>query len=96
MLSEGRGTTMTNKQKIPNNLKFSLRSLRVRIGMKQEEAAELLGISAMTLRALERDSSKIDYSMILKIEQIYNIPQDYIFFGNNTAFSVILKNRKEQ
>lgn len=82
---------MTNKQKIPNNLKFTLRSLRVRIGMKQEEAAGFLGISVMTLRALERDSSKIDYSMILKIEQIYNIPQDYIFFGNNTAFSVILK-----
>ena len=84
------------QKKIPNNLKFSLRSLRVRMGMKQEEAAELLDISVMTLRALERDSSKIDYSMILKIEQIYNIPQDYIFFGNNTAFSVILKNRKEQ
>ena len=61
--------------------------------MKQEEAAELLDISVMTLRALERDSSKIDYSMILKIEQIYNIPQDYIFFGNNTAFSVILKKK---
>jgi transcriptional regulator with XRE-family HTH domain len=87
---------MTNKQKIPNNLKFSLRSLRVRIGMKQEEADELLGISVMTLRALERDSSKIDYSMILKIEKIYNIPRDYIFFGNNTAFSDILKTGKEQ
>ena len=83
---------MTNKQKIPNNLKFTLRSLRVRVGMKQEQAAELLGISVMTLRALERDSSKIDYSMILKIEEIYHIPQDYIFFGNNTAFSALLKN----
>ena len=87
---------MKNKKKIPNNLKFTLRSLRVRVGMKQEQAAELLGISVMTLRALERDSSKIDYSMILKIEEIYHIPQDYIFFGNNTAFSVILKNGKEQ
>ena len=82
---------MTNKQKIPNNLKFTLRSLRVRVGMKQEQAAELLGISVMTLRALERDSSKIDYSMILKIEEIYHIPQDYIFFFFYTTFSVILK-----
>ena len=70
---------MTNKQKIPNNLKFSLRSLRVRMGMKQEEAAEMLGISVMTLRALERDSSKIDYSMILKIEKI-TISLRIIFF----------------
>ena len=70
---------MTLKEKIPVELKFSLASLRVRMGLNQEEAAKLLGVSRDTLRSYERDSSKLEYDFIQKVEEVYNIPLDYIF-----------------
>lgn len=79
------------KDKIPIYLKFTLSSLRIRQGLTQEEAASQLGIGRDTLRAYERDSSKVDYKMMEKIEDLYHIPKDYIFFGNSTAFSVMLE-----
>lgn len=83
------------KDKVPVYLKFTLSSLRVRQGMTQEEAALKLGIGRDTLRSYERDSSKVDYEMIEKLETLYHIPKDYIFFGSNTAFSVKLKKEEE-
>lgn len=87
---------MVSKEKVPYFLKFTLESLRVRKGWTQEKAANELGMGRDKLRIYEKDSSKLEYETILKIEEIYNIPQDYIFFGNSTAFSVILdKNETE-
>ena len=83
------------KEKVPIYLKFSLASLRVRRDFTQQEAAERLGIGRDTLRSYERDSSKIDYEMIEKIEELYKVPKDFIFFGNSTAFSVMLEESEE-
>jgi len=85
---------MGSKEVVPNFLKFTLASLRVRKGLTQEEAASRLGMGRDALRGYEKDSSKLDYETIIKVEKIYNIPQDYIFFGSNTAFSDILENTK--
>lgn len=87
---------MSTKDKVPNFLKFSLESLRVRKGWTQEEAAGKLGMGRDKLRVYEKDSSKLDYETILKIEEVYNIPQDYIFFGKSTAFSVMLESSKKE
>lgn len=81
---------MVSKEVVPYFLKFTLASLRVRKGLTQEEAAIRLGMGRDTLRNYEKDSSKLDYETILKVEKVYNIPQDYIFFGSSTAFSVML------
>lgn len=86
---------MTTKEKIPYYLKFTLASLRIRKGWSQREAASKLGMGRDTLRSYEKDSSKLDYETIEKIEKVYNIPQDYIFFGEDTAFSVILERGKK-
>lgn len=82
---------MVSKEKVPYFLKFTLASLRVRKRMTQEEAAKRLGMNRDKLRAYEKDSSKLEYETIEKIEELYNVPQDYIFFGKDTAFSVILE-----
>lgn len=82
---------MVQKEKVPYFLKFSLASLRVRKGLTQKEAAEMLGMTRNTLRGYEKDSSQLDYQTIKKIEKIYKVPQDYIFFGKSTALSVILE-----
>lgn len=76
---------------IPLILKNTLRSLRVKFGYTQEEAAKLIGVSAPTLRCWEQNSEKVPYQTIKKIEKVYNTPQDYIFFGDEDSFSELIK-----
>lgn len=70
----------------------TLRSLRVKFGYTQEEAAKLLEVSPMTLRSWEKNSENLPYSKIKKIEEVYSTKQDHIFFGSESAFSEILRN----
>ncbi|MGU9988022.1 helix-turn-helix domain-containing protein [Latilactobacillus sakei] len=76
---------------IPTNVKHTLKDLRVRSGLSQEEAASMLDVTAPTLRKWENDSADLPYSVIEKVEKIYSIPKDYIFFGTNNAFSEKIK-----
>lgn len=78
---------------IPFNLKNTLRSLRVKFGYTQEEAAKLIGVSVPTLRCWEQDSGKMPYQVIKKVETVYKTPQDFIFFGNEVSFSEQIKGR---
>lgn len=75
------------QDKVPTYLKQTLKSLRVRTGLTQEEASKLLGVSKPTLKRWEDNSGVLDYEQILLIEKIYHIPRDYIFFGTPFAFS---------
>lgn len=78
---------------IPIVLKDTLRSLRVKFGYTQEQAAELIGVSVPTLRGWEQDSGNISYMNIKKIERVYGKSQDYIFFGNEVSFSELVRER---
>lgn len=83
---------MRNKQtKIPVKLKQTLKSLRVRAGMNQDQASSLLGISVSKLRRWEEDSSDLSYKEIELVEKVYSLPVDYIFFGTHHAFSEKIK-----
>ncbi len=82
---------MNVSRKVPVFLKFTLKSLRIRSGLSQEKAAEKLGISRDTLRRWERDSGNLDIKSIDNLCRLYKVPRDYIFFGRDTALSVILK-----
>ncbi|MDH6373582.1 transcriptional regulator [Paenibacillus sp. VTT E-133280] len=75
----------------PAYLKNTLRSLRVRLGLSQKDAAKMLGISDATLRIWEEDSTKISQKKVWEIERIYYTKQDFIFFGPESAFSEILQ-----
>lgn len=77
--------------RIPIRAKHTLRDLRVRAGLNQTTASERLKISKPTLQKWEKDSSDLRISEINRVTNIYNIPQDYIFFGSNHAFSEKIK-----
>lgn len=79
---------------IPIGFINTLRSLRVKFGYTQEEAAELIGVSVRTLRSWEQDSTTIPYMVVKKIESVYRTSQDYIFFGNEVSFSEQLKHEE--
>jgi len=79
---------------IPIDRLDTLRTLRIKNDLTQQEAAKLLGISESTLRALEKDSSNISYKMIKKIEEVYGVKQEFIFFGKESTFSELIRNSK--
>lgn len=64
---------------------ISLKAARVNANLSQQEAAKLLGISKATLQNYESGNTVPDILMSRKIEDVYNFPSDYIFFGNDTA-----------
>lgn len=71
--------------------KETLRSLRVKFGYNQQEAAKLLGVSLWVLRNWERDSSTIPLNYAAKIAELYKTSMTRIFFGPESTFSELLR-----
>ncbi|MFR6537275.1 MAG: helix-turn-helix transcriptional regulator [Lachnospiraceae bacterium] len=65
---------------IPEDMKLSLKTARELRGLKQAEAAEMLGISTDTLRNYERGKSYPDIPMLRKIEDVYGVPYNRLIF----------------
>ncbi|WP_411765441.1 helix-turn-helix domain-containing protein [Staphylococcus pseudoxylosus] len=61
-------------------MKQSIRSARINIGLTQTEAADNLKINVDTLSKYERNSSKITRDLILKMEKLYYVDANHIFW----------------
>lgn len=57
---------------------ISLAAARVNAGLKQEEAAKKIGITAKTLRGYEQGKVAIPAITLRKAAKVYNIPEDMI------------------
>lgn len=68
--------------------KHSLKELRARYNLKQEEIAEIIGISHSRWSNLERDSTNIKINTALKISNFFNVPLELIFFGKLSDISI--------
>lgn len=65
--------------------RISLKAARVNANLSQQEAAQKLKISKATLQNYEAGHTIPDILTSRRIEEVYNFPMDYIFFGVNTA-----------
>ena len=65
---------------IPNGMKLSLKTAREIKGLKQAEAAELIGVSTDTLGNYERGKSYPDIPVLRKIEEVYGVSYDRLIF----------------
>lgn len=65
-----------------NYPKITLAAARVNAGYSQKEAAEKLNISNKTLFNYEAGEQVPDWEMVHKIEELYEFPADFIFFGS--------------
>ena len=65
---------------IPEDMKLSLKTARELRGLKQAEAAALIGVSADTLGNYERGKSYPDIPILRKIEEVYGVPYDRLIF----------------
>ena len=61
-------------------MKVSLKTARELKGLKQSEAAELIGVSKDTLGNYERGKSYPDIPVLRKIEEFYGVPYSRIIF----------------
>lgn len=76
-------------------MKLSVRAARVNIGLTQADAAKGLGINTDTLSRYEKNSSKIGRDIIKKMEELYFVDADHIFFGNESEFYRIRQNQRD-
>lgn len=67
-------------------LLITLRAARVNTGLTLIEASEKLGINKDTLSKYEKDSTDIPRSLMCKIEHVYGVPLNHIFFGIESDF----------
>ena len=65
---------------IPSGMKLSLKTAREIKGLKQSEAAKLIGVSTDTLGNYERGKSYPDIPVLRKIEELYGVPYDRLIF----------------
>lgn len=65
---------------IPSGMRLSLKTARELKGLKQSEAAKLIGISKDTLGNYERGKSYPDIPILRKIEETYGVSYDRLIF----------------
>ena len=74
---------MNSENTVPFYLIQTLKSIRLKYNMTPLEIATKLGISLATYEKWEEDSSDISYVHILQLEEIFEMPARYIFFGSD-------------
>lgn len=67
--------------------KITLEAARINAGYTLKQAAPLLGVSVATLHNWEKDSSSVKVHQVNKIEEIYQYPSEFIFFGSKLEFN---------
>lgn len=60
-------------------IKISLAAARVNANMTQEQVAEKMKISKVTLVNWEKGKTKIPFASLVGLCSLYNFPVDYIF-----------------
>jgi transcriptional regulator with XRE-family HTH domain len=72
-------------------MKITLKAARVNIGMTLKEAAALFEINRETLSNYESDSTNVPRTFFIRIESVYGIPVEYIYFGNQQNYQAAMR-----
>ncbi|OEK64398.1 transcriptional regulator [Staphylococcus equorum] len=73
-------------------MQITMRAARVNAGYTQKEASNQFGINIDTLLKYEKDNSKIGRDIIVKMQDLYKLDADDIFFGVESEFIRNLRN----
>lgn len=66
--------------------RITLAAARVNAGIKQKDAAQLLGISPRTLRNYENDGGRVPLDTATRMAGLYHVPKSRLFFGAKAAY----------
>jgi len=75
-------------------MQITMRAARVNAGYTQSEASREFEINLGTLSNYEKDNSKIGRDIIVKMQDLYKLDADDIFFGVESEFIRKLRNSK--
>ncbi|AMQ07280.1 MULTISPECIES: helix-turn-helix transcriptional regulator [Sporosarcina] len=78
---------MISENGVPFYLIQTLHSLRLKYGMNSIDLAERIGVSLTTYEEWEKDSSAISFNHMLKLEEVFQMPSKYIYFGKDITLS---------
>ena len=77
-------------------MQLTLKACRINCGMTLEEASQHFNIHRHTLSQYENDSTNVPRTFFIRLESIYGIPTENIYFGKQKEFMEIMKkNAKE-
>jgi len=72
-------------------LKITLKAARMNIGKTLKEAASEFGIHYETLSNYETDSTNVPRTFFIKLEAVYGIPTENLYFGKQSDYQEALK-----
>lgn len=78
--------------------KITLRAARINRGLTRELVASHVNKSVDTIRKYEADSSDIPRDLLVSLLDLYEVPDEHIFFGKEsvkTGFSRTLYQKKK-
>lgn len=70
---------------------ISLRAARVNLGLTLKDAAKEFNINHETLASYEKDSTNVPRSFFIRVESVYGIPVENIYFGKQEDFIFNMK-----
>ncbi|HRR40115.1 MAG TPA: helix-turn-helix transcriptional regulator [Syntrophales bacterium] len=68
-----------------NSLKITMKAARVNVGLRQDEAAKLLGITVNNLALFEKMKAVPAWEIVNKMSEIYKIPVENLLFTRESA-----------
>lgn len=74
-------------------MKFTLKELRARKGLTQEDVAHALGVHLNTYRSWEQNPGMIQISKVYAIAELFGVRLDDIFLGLNTMSDEVRNDR---
>lgn len=80
---EGKNPTKRGKRR--DNLQYTLKELRARNGLTQEQVAEKVGVATLTYRLWEQNPLKIQIGAVYQLANIFGVKIDDIFVGVSTT-----------
>jgi transcriptional regulator with XRE-family HTH domain len=72
-------------------MKITLKAARVNVGMTLKEASQHFNIHYETLSNYETDSTNVPRTFFIKIESVYGIPTENIYFGKQDDYQSSIK-----
>jgi hypothetical protein len=65
---------------------ITLKAARVNVGLNRKDASRFFNCHYETLANYEADSTKVPRTFFTKLEEVYGIPLQHIYFGKESEF----------
>jgi transcriptional regulator, cro/CI len=72
-----------------------LKELRIKYNYSQDEVANKIGSTKMTISRYERGERKIGGENLIKLSKLYNVPPEYLLNDQDISITNIIKTKED-